>query len=176
MDLQESGQESTKTIYTKIVILVLFVTVMTSFIFYFNKNEPDLKLLTLQSLAEQFGKSVTNAHWQWQAEGRPSMVMLIHYEPKMTDSKELIEKDRRPIRMSHLGYPRTEPTSEGCGKLWQMVLNMPLEIDGFKVYPEFYNGVNQSDNALDAKCRFRLSVGPYFDYQVYTGQVSKVEH
>lgn len=175
MDRHESAQEGTLSLLHKVIILIVFVTVMTSFIFYFNQNTPDYKRAAMQNLAEQFSTSVTNAHWQWQAEGRPQIVMLVHYEPRLGDENTLVEKDRRPIVMSHLGWPRSEPTSEGCAKLWQMVLSMPLEVEGFKVYAEYFDGVDLSDNALDAKCRFRLSVGPYFEYLVYTGQVSKVE-
>lgn len=174
MDRNQSAQESTRTLFINILILVVFVGLLTSFIFYFNKNEPDLKRVAMETLAEQFTKSVNNAHWQWQAEGRPSLVMVIEYEPRLGNNQDLIEKDRRPITMSHLGWPRVEPTSEGCGKLWGMVLDVRLEVEGFKVYPEYFDGVELSGNALDAKCRFRMSVGPQFEYNIYTGQVSKV--
>ena len=174
MNRNESGQESTRTLFINIVILVVFVGLLTSFIFYFNKNEPDLKKVTMEALADQFTKSVNNAHWQWQAEGRPSIVMVIQYEARLDNNQDLVEKSRRPITMSHLGWPRVEPTSEGCGKLWRMVLNVPLEVEGFRVYPEFYDGVALSGNALDGKCRFRVSVGPQFEYKIYTGQVGPV--
>lgn len=175
MDKFEAGQESSKTLFGKIMVVFVFVAVMTSLIVYFNRSEPDIKRTTLESLAQQFGASVTNAHWQWQAEGKPSIVMLVHYEPRLDDSNELVEKDRRPIQMSHMGFPRVSPTSMGCGKAWEMVLNMPLEIEGFRVVPEYYDGGKQADQTLEARCRFRLSVGPYFDYWIYTGAVSKVQ-
>ena len=155
-------------------VLVVFVGLMTSFIFYFNENEPDMKKITMEAMADQFTKAVSNAHWQWQAEGRPSIVMVIQYEARLDNNQDLVEKSRRPIIMSHLGWPRVEPTSKGCGELWQMVLNVPLEVEGFKVIPEFYDGVALTGNALDAKCRFRVSVGPQFDYKIYTGLVGPV--
>lgn len=174
MDRHESAQESTRTLFMNIVILVVFVGLLGGFIFYFNKSEPDLKRIAMETLAEQFTKDVNNAHWQWQAEGRPSMIMLVQYEARLDNNQDLIEKDRRPITMSHLGWPRVEPSSAGCGELWQMVLNVRLEVEGFRVYPEFFDGVQQSGNALDARCRFRMSVGPQFEYKIYTGQVSRV--
>ncbi len=175
MDRQHASEERTLGLYSKIIVLVVFVSLMTTAIFYFNKNEPDIKLTAMQTLAEEFSKNVTNAHWQWQAEGRPQIVMLVQYASRLGDQNSLIETDRRPMVMSHLGWPRAEPNSDGCAKLWRMVLGTPLEIEGFKVFPEYFDGVENTDNALDAKCRFRLSVGPYFEYQIYTGQVGKVE-
>ncbi|MCC2617641.1 hypothetical protein LJ739_15410 [Aestuariibacter halophilus] len=175
MDKFEAGQESARTLMGKLAVLAVFVTLMVSAIVYFNRYEPDYKRQTLVNLADQFAKSVVNAHWQWQAEGRPQIVMLKHYEPRLDNEAELIETDRRPIRMSHLGWPRTEPSSQGCEQLWGMVLNLPLEIEGFKVFAEYFDGVQQSDQALDARCRFRLSVGPYFEYHIFTGAVSQVK-
>ena len=76
--------------------------------------------------------------------------------------------------MTHLGWPRLEPTSKGCAVLWQEILDLDLEVEGFKMYAEFFDGVQLSNNALASICRYRLSTGPYFEYKVYTGQVSKI--
>ena len=175
MDRGEAGIESTRTTFMKLMIVVVFVSLITSFIFYLNESEPDIKLVSMEGLAEQFSRSVNNAHWKWQADGRPDIVIVIDYENRMDESMTLIEKDRRAIQMSHLGWPRVEPTSDGCDKLWDMVLNVRMEVEGFRVYGEYYDGVAKTGNALDATCRFRMSVGPYFDYRIYTGQVGPVE-
>jgi len=167
-------QDVTRSAYINLTVVFVFVGLIVTAILYFYKSEPDLKRLGLETLANQFASSVTNAHWQWQAEGRPSMIILVHYEPSLDNNERLVEKDRRPIEMSHLGWPKMEPTSKGCGKLWQMVLNIPLEVEGFKVYAEFYDGIKVNDSALTSTCRYRLSTGPYFEYKVYSGQVSKV--
>lgn len=174
MEKQTANQERSRSLFINVTVLLVFVGLMVGFILYLYKAEPDIRRIALESLAEQFGTSVTNAHWQWQAEGRPEMIMLIHYERSLDDDERLVEKDRRPIQMSHLGWPKMQPTSKGCGKLWEMVLNIPLEVDGFRVYPEFYDGIVINDSALTSKCRYRLSTGPYFEYQVYSGQVTKV--
>ena len=52
---------------------------------------------------------------------------------------------------------------------------MPMDIDGFKVFAEYYDGLKLSNNALDSVCRYRLSTGPYFEYKVFSGQVLKVK-
>lgn len=175
MDRREASEDRNMSLFSKIVVLLVFVTLMASAIFYFYRNEPNIKLITMQALAQEFTENVTNAHWQWQAEGRPQIVMLVQYSSRLGDENNLVESDRRPIVMSHLGWPRAEPNEKGCARLWRMVLNTPLEVEGFKVFPEYFDGVQSTDNALDAKCRYRLSIGPYFEYHVYTGQVSKVE-
>ena len=174
MDNQEAGQESTGILYGKIIVLIVFVALMTSFVFYFNKTEPDIKYLALENLQQRFAQSVTNSHWQWQAEGRPGMIVLVHYETNPDENKLPVEKDRRPIQMSLKGYPIAESNAQGCAKIWQMILNMPLTIDGFKVYAEYFADTDTSDTIDDSKCRYRLSVGPNFEYQLAQGQVSTI--
>ena len=172
MDKLEAAQERTKSLFIKIIVLMVFIGLMTGFIFYFNKNIPDVKYLAMENLQQRFAQSVSNSHWQWQAEGRPNMIILIHYEPRPDRNNESVEKDRRPVAMSLHGYPRAEPSSEGCSKLWQMILNMPLEVKGFKVFTEFFADPDKEDDIDEAKCRFRLSVGPSFEYSIASGQVS----
>lgn len=169
------NQESSNSLLKKLGILVAFVAAMLAIILYFYDSTPDIKSLIMKERAEQFSTSVTNAHWQWQAEGKPQIVMLIHYEKSKDNPQSLVEKDRRPILMSHIGWPKTDPTSEGCAKLWQMILNQPLEVDGFRVFAEYFSDANREDGEEDSKCRFRLSVGPKFEYRVLTGEVSEVK-
>jgi hypothetical protein len=164
------------TLFSKILVLFVFIGLMTGFIYYFNESEPDIKYVAMENLQKRFAQSVTNSHWQWQAEGRPQMIILIHYEPRLDDQDQLVEKDRRPVAMGLNGYPKAEHSSEGCAKIWQMILNMPLEINGFKVFAEFFEDSDPSDRVSDAKCRFRLSVGPSFDYHLETGLVSPIEN
>ena len=148
---------------------------MLSFILYLNDSSTNLRRIALENLAEQFSTSVSNSHWQWQGEGRPQIVMLITYANKLGENKNLVETGRKPIFMSRLGWPKAEPTSQGCANIWNMVLNMPMEIEGFKVFAEYYDGLKLSNNALDSVCRYRLSTGPYFEYKVFSGQVLKVK-
>jgi hypothetical protein len=174
MQQNQASQERMRSLFINLTVVVVFVSLMLGFILYFEESKPNIKQVVLESLAIQYAGSVNTAHWQWQGEGRPAIILLVDYAPGLAQSNALVEKDRRPIFMSHLGWPQAQPSSQGCEKLWKMVLNTPLEIHGFRIFAEFYDGVKLSDNALDSTCRYRLSVGPYFEYQVYTGQVSKV--
>lgn len=166
MQKNQASEERSRSVFINLVVVVVFVSLMLAFILYFNKSSPDLKRLALQGFAEQLAKSTLNAHWQWQNEGRPSRIMQIQYDAQR---KEI---DRRAVDMSHIGWPTVEPTSVGCATFWDKVLNSPLEIKGFKLYAEYYDGMLLSNNAQASICRFRLSTGPYFDYTVYRGQVS----
>jgi hypothetical protein len=174
MQNNQASHERTRRLYINLMVVVVFVSLMLGFIVYFQESTPNIKKVAMENLALQYAESVNIAHWQWQGEGRPGIIMLVDYAGGLDQSGALVEKDRRPVFMSHLGWPKVEPSSQGCEQLWHMVLNIPLEINGFKVFAEFYDGVKLSDNALDSRCRYRLSVGPYFEYKVYTGHVSKI--
>jgi hypothetical protein len=175
MKKNQAADERSRSLFVNITVVVVFVSLMLGFIMYLNDGSTNLKRLALENLAEQFSTSVSNSHWQWQGEGRPEIVMLITYSNTLGKNNTLVEKDRKPIFMSHLGWPKAEATSEGCAEIWNMVLNMPMDIDGFKVFAEYYDGLKLSNNALDSVCRYRLSTGPYFEYKVFSGQVLKVK-
>ncbi len=162
----ENAEHGLRKVYINIVVIVVFAVTMVSFIVYFNDSEPDIEARILAQLGKQIESSATNAHWQWQAEGRPEMIMLIHYDGSGK------ERDRRPVRMSHLGVPWVESSSNGCDKLWRMLLNVPMRVDGFRVFGEYYQGELVNNEPVNSRCRFRLSRGPYFDYQIYSGKVS----
>lgn len=175
MNKLEAANERSRSLFVNITVVVVFVSLMLGFILYLNEGSTNIKRVALENLAEQFATSVSNSHWQWQGEGRPQIVMSITYVNKINDAKTLVEKDRKPIFMSRKGWPKSEATSEGCAKIWDMVLNLPMDIEGFKVFAEYYDGEKLSDNEQDSICRYRLSTGPYFDYKVFLGQVSKVK-
>ncbi len=85
------------------------------------------------------------------------------------------ETNRRPVTMSDLGWPRVEPTAQGCADLWDIILDMPMEINSYRVKAEFIDGIDSTGKVLDSKCRYKLAMGAYFEYWVYTGNVVKYE-
>ena len=175
MKIKQAADERSRSLFINITVLVVFISLMLGIIVHLNDGSTNLKRLALGNLAEQFSTSVSNSHWKWQGEGRPQIVMLITYANKLGENNTLIETERKPIFMSHLGWPKAEPTSEGCADIWNMVLNIPMDKDGFKVFAEYYDGLQLTNNALDSVCRYRLSTGPYFEYKVFSGQVLKVK-
>jgi hypothetical protein len=174
MKKNQAADEHSRSLFVNITVLVVLVSLMLSFMVYLNDGSNNLRRLALENLAKQFSSSVSSSHWQWQGEGRPQIVMFITYGNKLGENNTLVEKDRNPIFMSRLGWPKATPTSEGCADIWNMVLNMPMDIDGFKIFAEYYDGVKLTNEALDSVCRYRLSTGPYFEYKVFSGQVSRV--
>ncbi|NMH59946.1 hypothetical protein [Alteromonas ponticola] len=135
-----------------------------------NRPEPDLKANVLQQLAVKFERSAVSSYYQWEAENRPEMIMFVHY------NAEGKETDRRPVRIARNGWPKVIPSSEGCEDLWRMLINVPMIIDGFKVFGEFFPGKLEDDKIISARCRFRLSSGPYFDYHIDNGSVNFENH
>ena len=171
----QATQERNRSLLINLTVVVVFVSLMLGFILFLNDGSTNVRRLALENLAEQFSTSVSNAHWQWQGEGRPEIVMLVSYANKLGDDKTLVETGRKPVFMNHLGWPKAEPSAKGCSEIWNMVLNIPMEVNGFKVIGEYYDGTKLTDNPLDSTCRYRLSTGPYFEYKVHSGQVLKVK-
>ncbi|ALS97005.1 hypothetical protein [Lacimicrobium alkaliphilum] len=167
MNQQSESENRQLRLIMQIAIVLVFASLMAAFIWYFEDSEEDIQQTTLDLLADEMARSVISARWQWEAEGRPARILQIRYD------RNGKETDRRPIAMSHLGWPKVEPSADGCDQLWKTVLNTPMQVNNFRVYGEFFDGVKMSGKALDSMCRFRVSTGPYFDYKIYTGQVIK---
>ncbi|WP_088329527.1 hypothetical protein [Lacimicrobium sp. SS2-24] len=167
MNQQSDSENRQMRLIMQVAVVLIFASLMATFIWYFEDGEENMQEITLNLLAEEMARSVVSARWQWEAEGRPPRILQVQYD------REGNETDRRPIPMSHLGWPKVEPNAEGCDQLWKTVLNTPMQVGSFKVYGEFFDGVKMSGKALDSMCRFRVSTGPYFDYRIYTGQVIK---
>ncbi|MBU3020636.1 hypothetical protein [Aestuariibacter sp. A3R04] len=166
MKTQNSANEEQRKQYIGIVSIIVFALLMGMLIVHLYEEEPNLKKQLLGQFGKKLEDSAISAHWQWRAEGNPEMIMLVHYNLAGK------ETDRRPVRMGLNGWPKVERTSEGCKKLWQMLLNQPMEVDGFRVHGEYYRADHEDDETDNAYCRYRLSAGDYFDYAVSTGDVT----
>ncbi len=153
-----------------VTIIIGFALVLMSLIVLLNRPEPDFKEDTLARLATKFERSAVSSYYQWKAENEPEMIMFVHYNAAGK------ETDRRAVRIARNGWPKVNPTSEGCEDLWRMLLNVPMIIDGFRVFGEFFPGKLSDDEVISARCRFRLSSGPYFDYFIDSGRVNFEGH
>ena len=165
--MADTSQENSRKLFLGIIFILILVLFMGIFIWFMSKNYPNVKKVAMSTVADSFATSVVNAHWQWRAEGQPNRIILVSY------NRQGKETDRRPVTMSHLGWPRVEPNSIGCEKVWQAVLGIPLTLQGFKVQSEFYDGLDVSGKILDSYCKFSIAMGPYFEYKIYTGTVTK---
>lgn len=166
MASDEQKQQS-RTLFIGIIIALLFATFMSTFVWYMSQTQPDVSKLAMRTAADTFSTSAVNAHWKWRAEGNPQRIILVEY------NRAGKETDRRPVTMSHLGWPRVEPKEEGCEHLWTQMLGLSLELQGLRVEAQYHDGLFNSGRILDSYCRYRISTGPYFDYKIFTGSVSK---
>lgn len=171
-DIAESSQ---RKLLSNIIIVVVFMSVMASAIVYFNQSEPKLKEEIMDNLAAQFSRNVLSAHWQWQAEGRPQMIMLVQYEADPEPNGLARERGRQPLRMTSNGWPFVDDNSDSCESLWQNILYIPAEVDGFRVIGEYYEDDLDENGVMIRRCRFRVSTGTYFDYYVNSGRVIRDE-
>lgn len=166
MKSNDSADNSQRSLLSNIIIVVLFVGLMAGSVMYLNESDPNIREQALRNFAQQFSRNVINTHWQWQAEGRPQMIMLVQYSP--TTGQEI---GRKPIRMAANGWPHVDNNSESCEKLWEGILYVPPQIDSFRVISEFYDDGIDDAGEPQYRCRYRLSTGPYFDYYVNNGRV-----
>jgi hypothetical protein len=175
MNKNQASDEVNRSLFINITVVLVFVSLTWSFVFYLNKDTTNLRRVAFDNLTEQFSSNVSSSHWQWQSEGRPRMMMLISHKNRLNKNKRLVETDRKPIFMSPLGWPKAEPTLKGCADIWKMMLNTPMDIEGFKITAKYYDGLTLTNKALNSVCRYQLSTGPYFEYKIFLGQVSKVK-
>ena len=173
MQKNQASEERNRSVFFNLSVIVIFVALMLSFILYFYKTSPSIKRVNLDNLANSFATSVNSAHWQWQAQGRPEIIIMSTFAPRLDDEKTLVEVDKHPVFMSANGWPKAAQSGKGCEDIWNMVLNIPLDSDGFRVIAEFYDGVRLSGDVEQSRCRYRLSSGSYFEYKVFTGEVIK---
>ncbi len=132
-----------------------------------DRANPRFDPAIFRQLGKQMEQSAIKAHWQWQAEGRPDMIMLVHYDEKGR------ETGRRPVPITYTGWPKAGASEEGCRALWQMLLNVPMQVEGFNVFSDYYSGTRQNSEPTNAQCQFRLSSGENFHYAIYTGDVTQ---
>lgn len=177
MDSQRAAERSLSKLFINITAVLIFMGLMAGFIAYSYRSEPNIHATAMAGFARQFQQSAENTRWQWQAEGRPQRIMLLHF------NNQGVEKDRRPVRMTHNGRPFTEQSAKGCEALWVNLLNEPLQVEGSEMIADYFAAAQTEQSNADTLqtqrneevlgfCRFRLSRGPYFDYDLNTGVVT----
>ncbi len=164
MKNDEAIDHSISKMYINITVVLVFLVLMASCIAYFFRSEPNMDNAILEGFSRQFQQSTETAHWQWQAQGRPERIMLVHYD---INGKEIA---RHPVRIGSNGKPWIEKGRNGCEKLWQSLLNEPTLIGGFKVISDYFSPQKGSKEEFGF-CRYRLSQGAHFDYNLVTGVV-----
>lgn len=148
------------------MLALLFAAILASLIVYFDDADPGVHRQALKTLGQRLEDNATYANWQWQSQKKPPRIMMVHYDNQ--DS----EKSRRPVAMSSTGFPRIALDDSGCDKLWQQLLDEPMQIQGYRVRGRYVRGDSEDGEALNAFCRFSISTGDRFDYIIRTGKVA----
>lgn len=161
MKTAERAQAS-RRLFTNLVVLLVFISMLGVLMVYFNNAEPELKSSLLKQVSRRMQDSAAQARWQWQAEGRPNAIMLVHYDQQGN------ETERRPLQVNRQGLARVDSNDEACERLWSVLLNTPARLDGFRVRSDFTQ-VPAQDKATAPVCRYSISGGSYFDYNIATG-------
>ncbi|WOI37323.1 hypothetical protein R1T43_19375 [Alteromonas sp. CI.11.F.A3] len=161
----EVAKNNNRSLFINIIVITLFASLMAVFIVRLNTSEANFEAQMLRQLALKLEESAVTAHWKWQSEGRPVRILLTHYD------RQGNEVGRTPVLMSHEGWPEVPPSVQGCKSLWNALLTVPMIVNGFNVRGEYFRGELVDDEAVNARCRFSLSAGDYFDYFVFRGDV-----
>lgn len=163
MSKTEKSDFNKRQLLISIAVVIIFGAILGVVISRLNNSEVNYDGIALKKLALTLEESATSAHWRWRAQNSPDRLLLTHYD------KSGNEIGRSPVSMSKRGWPKVLPSSEGCEKLWNSLLTVPMEVNEFKVFGDYYR--ESSDYNNSARCRFRLGVGDYFDYYVADGKV-----
>lgn len=154
-------------VIVNILVIAIIIAGFTAIYMHVERAEPNVTEQELLRVADKFQNSVTKAHFQWVAENKPNIIILIQYDQNGH------EIDRRPVFMNEEGFPKVTESESGCGKLWQMLLNQPMKVDGFQIFGEYFSQPSADTNKLQNWCRYRLSRGTHFDYYFAQGKVVK---
>lgn len=160
----KSTQPDRRRFWLNIVFVVTFAGILLAMIAYLNTTEPNLRHEKLTALSQTMQTSATRTRYQWQVEGRPAAIMLIHYN---ADGQEL---GRKPVQVGAGGLPRVASTQSDCERLWRVLTNTQLQVEGFKIRADFQKAGNDA-SPTSAVCRFGYSRGSAFYYVIDTGKV-----
>ncbi|AWL10788.1 hypothetical protein HMF8227_00280 [Saliniradius amylolyticus] len=148
------------------LILALFVTALVAGIIYMQSRAPSEQDSGFLRKAAMFASHAESAHWQWAAEGRPDRILLLLFDERG------IERDRRPVAMSPEGWPVAERSNQGCARLWQQVIGEAPRMNQQRIRTE-YIGPDDPDQSDLGGCRYAVSMGPSFTYDMNTGKVTR---
>ncbi|MCO4799929.1 MAG: hypothetical protein KC484_11960 [Colwelliaceae bacterium] len=151
-----------KTLGENVIIIALITVLMASFLYYFFKQEQRFTEVGFDAVARNFSSSVMAVRAQWFMDGQPDEVVL-----KEKDQPTLV------LKVNNKGWIDFSGEKDSCQKIWQTLmatdlsfLNQPIVVVEIK---------NELQGNIKNICRYSLSSGESFDYQIETGKVTAVE-
>ena len=147
-----------KTLSENIIVIAVLGILMTSFVYYFFKDEQRLTHTGFDYVAQNFSSRVVALRAQWFMDNQPNKI-------KVADTKaDLIQVNRR-------GWVDYLNETQSCEKSWRAAMDTELV---FLKQPITVKQLEKTDQRKFRACRYSLPSGEYFDYQMATGKVSKV--
>ncbi|WP_448553215.1 hypothetical protein [Thalassotalea montiporae] len=158
---QVVAEHKERTVLELIIIGVLITLLMANFLYAFFKQESSIEEAGFRALANRFTTKVNAIHGQWLMDGRPQVIEL-------RDNLGQTNK----VKVNQFGWP----DGINCEAIWQLVLDMPLELLNQPISVLELNtqsvAVENNDNlSIDKVCRYYFTQGQYFDYQRHSGKV-----
>ena len=157
-------RSDSRRFWLNIIVVSTFAAILLVLIVYLNTTEPNTKYRKLKMLSEKMQTSATRTRYQWQVENQPPAIMLIHY------NKAGREVGRKPVNVAINGLPKVLTGDAQCERLWRVLTNTALQIEGFKIRAKYVAADSDTPNS-GAVCRFGYSRGSGFDYVIDRGQV-----
>ena len=165
MTRQLVADKKEKTLAEQIVVIALVAIFMTSFIYYFFKQESQLTSTGFNAIAKQFAVQVTTIRAQWYMDKQPNIVVISRLELNNNND------ENSHISVNKKGWVDVKVQSLACEKIWHYVVNAPMS---FIKNPVIAIEVKRKSTPFGRICQYSLASGLYFEYKSYNGKVSDV--
>ena len=165
MTALQVSEKSEKSLTEVIVVIVLVALLMSSFIFYFFKQQGQITRAGFESIAQVFSARVTGIRAQWFMDSKPRSVS-VESSQVQPDGSHMVK-----VQVNKSGWVDTNNTSLSCQIIWQYVMEAPL------LYMKEPVGavLVEYENQVVPYCQYSLSSGEYFTYHRHNGKVSEVK-
>jgi hypothetical protein len=175
--MTSSSEKTEKSLAELLVTLTLIGIMMAVLIKFFIKNESQFTQASFTTIAQTFNTKVTAVHAQWMMDKQPDIVYLA----------TLNNKEKQAVPVNKAGWIDVAKTQFSCGKIWQLVMDMPINEMKFPVSAvEIHTSSRKYDkeqptksqrksvNYEKSECRYIMHDDSYFQYDRAKGKVSKV--
>jgi len=149
-----------KSLAENVVIIALLGLLMSSFIYYFFKQDKQITKVGFDNVASNFASRVTAIRAQWFMDGQPAIVST---KNNVTGVQH--------IRVNKKGWVDFGGEQLTCANIWQAVMDTELV---FMKQPVVVLMLENNLKDRHVVCQYALPSGETFDYQMQTGKVSKV--
>jgi hypothetical protein len=175
MTLQQVSAKKGKSVAENLIILTMVGLLMSTFIYYFFKQEQHLSRAGFDSVANTFSARVMGIHAQWFMDNKPRWVII--------KETETINGDRESnrVEVNTAGWVDVSSVSgasnqNNCKEIWEQVLATPMVYIKQPISAVMVNiKTDKQSNKKTHLCQYGLPSGEYFEYQPSNGKVSKIQ-